>query len=100
MKAKSLKRAKRMKPQTQVIHYPRLDTVLMVEKAIRDAPDYPTKTQLWRSLPKGMMYQTLCLILDYLEQSGKILVDKHGQIMWTWNPGAIKRLEAKGLIIK
>ena len=44
---RTLKRAKLMKQQTQVIHYPRLDTILMVEKVIKDAPDCMTKTQLW-----------------------------------------------------
>jgi hypothetical protein len=55
-----------------VLHEPRLDTIMMVEKAMLDAEDYPTKTQLWHSLPKGIQYQTLTRILDYLEASGKI----------------------------
>ncbi len=55
-----------------VLHEPRLDTIMMVEKAILDSEDYPTKTQLWHSLPKGIQYQTLMRILDYLEASGKI----------------------------
>ena len=97
---RTLKRAKLMKQQTQVIHYPRLDTILMVEKVIKDAPDCMTKTQLWHSLPKGMMYQTLGTIVDYLEESRKILIDNHGHILWTWDPGFIKKLKAKGLIIK
>ena len=36
----------------QMIHYPRLDTVLMVEDAIRDAKEYPSKRQLWLSLKR------------------------------------------------
>jgi len=39
----------------------------MVEKAIQDSKDYPTRMQLWESLPKKMQYQTFKLILDYLE---------------------------------
>ena len=56
-----------------VLHEPRLDTVLMVEKAILDAEDYPTKMILWRSLPRKVQYQTFRRVLDYLEASGKIV---------------------------
>ena len=44
----------------------------MVEKAIQKSKDYPTKMELWKSLPKQMQYQTFKLILDYLEKSNKI----------------------------
>jgi hypothetical protein len=54
------------------LHEPQLDTILMVEKAILDAEDYPTRTELWNSLPRKVQYQTFKRILDYLEASGKI----------------------------
>ena len=57
---------------SKVLHEPQLDTILMVEKAILEAEDYPTRMQLWRSLPKKMQYQTFKRILEYLEASGKI----------------------------
>ena len=62
--------------QTQVLHEPKLDTLLMVEKAIIDSDEYPTRTELWKSLPRKMQYQTFKRILDYLEASGKIAFDK------------------------
>lgn len=65
-----------------VLHYPRLDTVLMVEDAIKNAEDYPSKMQLWKNLPKQVQYQTFQLILDYLEKSNKILVAKDKKIVW------------------
>jgi len=65
-----------------VLHYPRLDTVLMVEKAIKYAKEYPSKAALWKSLPKKIMYQTFCLVLDYLEKSNKILIAKDNKIVW------------------
>jgi len=34
---------------SQILHYPRLDTILMVEKAIKDAEEHPTKMQLWKT---------------------------------------------------
>ena len=56
-----------------VLHEPQLDTILMVEKAIIEAEEYPTRTALWRSLPRKIQYQTFKRILDYLEASGKIV---------------------------
>lgn len=66
------------------MHSPKLDTVLMVEKQLTEllrSRDYPTKTQLWKSLPKGMEYQTFKQIMDYLEASNKIIY-KDGKIIW------------------
>ena len=78
-----------------VLHYPRLDTVLMVEDAIKKAREYPTRTQLWRSLPKAVQYQTLQLILSYLKESNKIFITKEGKIMWVLaeSPAAKKLLK-------
>ena len=55
----------------QMLHYPRLDTILMVEEAIKKAKEYPSKRKLWISLKKKVMYQTFNVILSYLEESGK-----------------------------
>jgi len=85
----------------EVLHYPRLDTVIMVEEAIKNAKEYPTKAELLRHLPKKMMYQTLLLILDYLEKSNKILVDpRDGRIVWIWNPKGVEEGLNKGLVIR
>lgn len=66
----------------EVIHYPRLDTVMMVEEKIKEAKNYPSRAQLWKSLPRKTMYQTFSLILEYLEKSNKILVTRNGSVMW------------------
>ncbi len=66
----------------KVLHEPRLDTILMVEKAIIESEDYQTKTQLWKSLPKKMQYQTFRRVLDYLEASGKIMYHER-EILYT-----------------
>lgn len=78
--------------QRQILHYPRLDTVMMVEDAVRKAKSYPNKMQLWKALPKKVMYQTFCLILSYLEESGKILMCKDGEIIWIYNPQLMKKM--------
>ena len=83
----------------QILHYPRLDTVLMVEKAIKESKEHPTKMVLWKSLPKKMMYQTLLLILSYLEESGKIVI-KDKKIIWIYDPDLDKWLENRELIVR
>ena len=83
----------------KTIHYPQLDTVLMVEDAIKNL-DYPKKTELWKSLPKKVMYQTFCLIIDYLTESGKIFIDKDGRIVWIWNPEMVKKMMKTGIKVK
>jgi hypothetical protein len=75
----------------KILHYPQLDTVLMVEEFIREhSGDYKRKN-LWQALPKKMMYQTFCVILGYLFESGKIVADKEGFIVWIWNPELVKK---------
>jgi hypothetical protein len=84
---------------TKKIHYPQLDTILMVEDTIQKM-DYPKKTELWKALPKKVMYQTFCMIIDYLEESGKIMIDKDGKIVWTWNPEMIKKIRSSGVKLR
>ena len=84
---------------TKKIHYPQLDTILMVEETIQKM-DYPKKTELWKSLPKKVMYQTFCMIIDYLEESGKILIGNDGRIVWTWNPEMIKKIKSSGVKLR
>lgn len=54
----------------------------MIEKAVKEAEIPPIRTELWRSLPKGTMYQTFKLALEYLEASDKIMIDKEDRIVW------------------
>jgi len=54
----------------------------MVESAIKGSDLPPSRMQLWRSLPRKMMYQTFSGVLDYLEASNKILFDGKGRIVW------------------
>jgi len=66
-----------------ILYRPALDAVLMVEKQIQAANSYPTRKELWQRLPRKVQYQTFNRILDYLESSNKILIDK-GEIVWTF----------------
>jgi len=69
------------KSSLKILHYPKLDSILMVEKAIQESEDYPTRMELWKSLPKQMQYQTFKLILEYLEDSNKIMFQED-KIIW------------------
>ena len=64
-----------------ILHFPKLDSILRVEDAIQNSEDYPTRMELWKSLPKKMQYQTFKLILDYLEKSNKIMFEGD-KIIW------------------
>jgi hypothetical protein len=77
---------------------PTLETVLMVEKTIESNSGEYNRTELWKNLPKKVMWQTFLVVLDYLKNSNKILTDKDEKIVWIWNPNLIKKLEAQGLI--
>lgn len=81
--------------QTQILHYPRLDTVLMVEKFVKENSGEFKKRGLWEKLPRKTMYQTYCVIFDYLINSGKIGVDKEGHIAWIWNPALVRKYLAR-----
>ena len=76
----------------QVLRYPRLDTVLMVEDAIREYDGEFKKRALWENLPKKMMYQTYCVIIDYLLYSRKISIDSEGKIGWISYPEKANKL--------
>ena len=78
-----------------ILHYPRLDTVLMVEEFIKEHSGEFKKRSLWEYLPKKMMYQTFQVVYDYLLNSNKIAVDREGKIAWIWNPELVKKYLSK-----
>ncbi len=78
---------------------PRLETILMVEKALYQYKSAKTLTEIWRHLPKKVMWTTFTTILDYLEYSGKIHIEDDKTVTWLWNPAKIKELKRKGLVI-
>ena len=77
--------------ESQILRYPRLDTILMVEEFIKEHSGEYKKRSLWEHLPRKTMYQTFCVIFDYLITSGKIALDREGKIAWIWNPELVKR---------
>ena len=67
-----------------LIHYPNLRTILEVENVLKGADETISKNEIMRRLPKKIMRQTLNAIIDYLEESGKILNGEKG-VLWTFN---------------
>ncbi|MGM5485532.1 MAG: hypothetical protein ACQEP1_06715 [Nanobdellota archaeon] len=74
---------------------PTLETVLMVENAIDESSGQFNKTQLWKNLPRKVMWQTYLVILDYLESINKISFDREGKIAYIWNPKLAKKLRGR-----
>ena len=76
-------------------HAPNLETILMVEKAIKESKSYPTKKALLASLPRQVQYSTFQKILAYLESSNKIAYDGH-KIIWIFpdNPKLAQLLKS------
>ncbi len=68
----------------EVIHYPSLKTVLMVEKVLKEAEITLTREEIKKRLPAQVMHQTLNVIFEYLERRGLIL-DGHKGILWAHN---------------
>ncbi len=78
-----------------ILHYPNLETVLMVEDFIRKNSGTYKKKALWVHLPRKMIYQTFCVIIDYLLYSGKIVIDKEEKIAWIYNPNLVRKYLAR-----
>lgn len=88
------------KEKLQILHSPTLETVLMIEKTAEKYSGEVGKYQLWKKLPRKVMYQTFLTVLDYLIQSNKIIIDKDGRIIWIWDPEGIRRILKRGVAIK
>lgn len=77
------------------VRSPTLDTVLMVERTIEENSGEHNRTELWKNLPRKVMWQTFLVILDYLENINKIAFDKEGKIAYIWNPNLAKILRRR-----
>ena len=77
--------------QKNILHYPQLDTVLMVEEFIKKNSGEYKKTDLFKNLPRKVMWQTFQVIMEYLESINKIVYDKEGYIVYIWNPEFVKK---------
>jgi len=74
---------------------PTLTTVLMIEETINKYSGEFNRTELWKKLPRKVMWQTYTLVLNYLESINKIGVDRNGTIAYIWNPELVKILSKR-----
>ena len=77
------------------VRSPTLDTVLMIEKSIDNYSGEYNRTQLWKNLPKKVMWQTYLVVLNYLENINKIAFDRENKIVYIWNPELAKKLRKR-----
>jgi hypothetical protein len=80
------------------IRSPTLDTVMMVEKTVEEYSGEYNRTELWKSLPKKVMWQTYLIILEYLESINKIAFDREGKVAYIWNPVLAAKLRKRRII--
>jgi len=74
---------------------PTLQTVLMVEKFIEKNSGEYKKTELFNNLPRKVMWQTFQVIMEYLEETSRIVYDKEGYIVYIWNPKLVERIKGR-----
>lgn len=80
--------------QTNLIaRSPTLQTVLMVEKFIDEHSGKYKKTELFNNLPKKVMWQTFQVIMEYLERSYRIVLEKDGRVVYIWNPELLSKIK-------
>jgi len=70
---------------------PTLNTVLMVEKTIEHYSGEFDRTELWKKLPKKVMWQTYLIVLAYLQSINKIAIGSNGKVGWIWSPKVAKK---------
>jgi len=86
MELQTIKKGKSYSETNDVARSPTLQTVLMVERFIEDNSGEYKKTDLFKNLPKKVMWQTFQVIMEYLEGIHKIVYDKEGYVVYIWNP--------------
>ena len=74
---------------------PNMRTLFMIENAILESEDYPTRMELYNSLPKRPHYTKFKTALEYLEASGKIIFNSD-KIVYTGvnNPKLVALLKS------
>jgi hypothetical protein len=81
-----------MKAKLNYARSPTLETVLMIEQSIEQHSGEYTKTQLWKGLPRKVMWQTFVVAIQYLESINKIVISRNGLLVYIWNPALAKKM--------
>ena len=83
------------KSLNSIARSPTLDTVMMIEKTIEKYSAEFNRTELWKKLPKKVMWQTYLVILDYLQGINKIAIADNGIIVYIWNPNLAEKFSKR-----
>jgi len=79
------------KQEIKPVHWPTLNTVIMVEDTIKKSNESVVSiAELKRRLPRQVNHNTLMVVLEYLERSGKIAAGLRG-ITWVYTDSKVLR---------
>lgn len=84
--------------QNSFVRSPTLDTVLMIERTIEEYSGEFNRTELWKKLPRKVMWQTYLFVLDYLQSINKIALDRNSTIAYIWSPEVAKKFAKRKAI--
>jgi len=98
MESKTTKKSKTYFETNEIARSPTLQTVLMVEKFIKDNSGAYKKTELFNKLPKKVMWQTFQVILEYLENVLRIAYDNEDYVVYIWNPEFYEKVKNRPAI--
>jgi len=93
METQTIKKEKSYMETNKIARSPTLQTVLMVEKFIEEHSGEFKKTDLFKNLPKKVMWQTFQVIIEYLERSYRIIIEKDGVVTYIWNPKFYEKIK-------
>lgn len=93
METETIKKSKSYIETNDIARSPTLQTVLMVEKFIEENSGEYKKTDLFKNLPKKVMWQTFQVIMEYLERSYRIIIEKDGRVVYIWNPEFYEKIK-------
>ncbi len=81
----------------KIIHWPTLNTVIMVEDVLKNMNESVISVaELKRRLPRQVNHNTLMIILEYLDRSNKIAFGTRG-ITWIYNENSnLRKALAEG----
>ncbi len=93
MESQTIKKERKYMNTNEIARSPTLQTVLMVEKFIEENSGEYKKTDLFKNLPKKVMWQTFQVIMEYLGSINKIVYDKEGYVVYIWNPEFFEKIK-------
>ena len=95
METETVRKGKSYIEINDVARSPTLQTVLMVEKFAENNSGKYKKTELFKNLPKKVMWQTFQVIVEYLESINKIAYDGEGYVVYIWSPELGKKYKSR-----